>query len=176
MCWSHARHSNCWDHCSWKLQFHIQITWKWYCVDSFATSSPSYPLYSPDLFASCWKFAKQDLWRNKLISSWIWTNWKLYGFIIRKNHRRNVFWIIFQFSASRSDVKLKLDVNGFNFDQCSNIYEKSSIKLSNKQLCAGGEEGKGTCNGDSGDLIDFWIGTDSNNMHSVTICISFIHK
>lgn len=58
---------------------------------------------------------------------------------------------IISFAASQSPVKLKLQVNGFNFERCSNVYQtKSTIALSHKQMCAGGEEGKGTCNGDSG--------------------------
>lgn len=49
---------------------------------------------------------------------------------------------------------MKLEVNGCNLDECSKVYGKhSSIHLSHKQLCAGGEDGRGTCNGDSGDSI-----------------------
>lgn len=59
------------------------------------------------------------------------------------------------FSASRSDVKLKLEVNGFNLGQCTNVYRRASISLGQNVLCAGGEEGKDSCSGDSGDLIDF---------------------
>lgn len=60
------------------------------------------------------------------------------------------------FSASRSAVKLKLELNGFNFNQCAGIYRPFGINLTNgTQLCAGGEEGKDSCSGDSGDLIAF---------------------
>lgn len=44
--------------------------------------------------------------------------------------------------ASNSDVKLKLVVNGFAQQQCSTVYRRAAINLSEKQLCAGGEEGK----------------------------------
>lgn len=55
------------------------------------------------------------------------------------------------FSASRSAVKLKLDVNGFNLERCSNVYRSVSIELSNTTLCAGGEDSADSCSGDSGD-------------------------
>lgn len=62
---------------------------------------------------------------------------------------------IHMISASRSDVKQKLDVFGFNLNECKNIYRTTGTTLSDdKQLCAGGEEGKDSCNGDSGDSID----------------------
>lgn len=52
--------------------------------------------------------------------------------------------------ASRSDIKLKLEVNGFNLNRCGQVYRAAGITLNPKQLCAGGEEGKDSCNGDSG--------------------------
>lgn len=39
-------------------------------------------------------------------------------------------------------MKLKVEVRGYNFDECAGIYRRQSINLSNAQLCAGGEEGK----------------------------------
>lgn len=57
----------------------------------------------------------------------------------------------FLFAASRSDVKLKLEVNGINLDRCDDIYQRYlGVKLTSKQLCAGGEEGRDSCSGDSG--------------------------
>lgn len=54
-------------------------------------------------------------------------------------------------TASRSDVKLQVEVNGFNWNECVKIYRNAGITLNNKQmLCAGGEAGHDTCNGDSG--------------------------
>lgn len=70
----------------------------------------------------------------------------------------------FSFSGTQSQIKLKVEVNGFSLDQCSNIYRQFSINLSDEHLCAGGEEGKGSCNGDSGDLIEFQIKIRSNNV------------
>lgn len=49
--------------------------------------------------------------------------------------------------GSQSNVKLKLEMNGFNLIRCEDIYHT----LSRNQLCAGGEQGKDSCNGDSGE-------------------------
>lgn len=38
-------------------------------------------------------------------------------------------------------------MNGFNLIRCEDIYHT----LSRNQLCAGGEQGKDSCNGDSGE-------------------------
>lgn len=54
------------------------------------------------------------------------------------------------FPASQSDVKLQVQVNGFNLERCSKIYQKGGINLSQKVLCAGGERGQDSCRGDSG--------------------------
>lgn len=53
--------------------------------------------------------------------------------------------------ASKSDVKLKVEVDGFNFDKCKNLYRVTKIDLIQSQLCAGGKEGEDSCSGDSGD-------------------------
>lgn len=63
--------------------------------------------------------------------------------------------IVFSFAASRSEVKLKLEVNGFNLNRCNNAYRVASITLNSKQMCAGGEEGKDSCSGDSGNFYGF---------------------
>lgn len=54
--------------------------------------------------------------------------------------------------ASQSEVKLKVEVDGFDFGECDNIYQRTGIKLSNKQLCAGGVGGRDSCTGDSGNI------------------------
>lgn len=60
------------------------------------------------------------------------------------------------FSGTRSQVKLKLDVNGFNMNECTKIYQKMGVTLTNSmQICAGGDGGKDSCNGDSGNSINF---------------------
>lgn len=59
-------------------------------------------------------------------------------------------WIFDLFAASRSDIKKKLEVSGFNLNRCGQVYRLAGITLNPKQLCAGGEEGKDSCNGDSG--------------------------
>ncbi|XP_044260042.1 phenoloxidase-activating factor 1-like isoform X2 [Tribolium madens] len=52
--------------------------------------------------------------------------------------------------ASNSPVKLKLWVPVAETSQCSRKFKSAGVTLGNKQLCAGGEQGKDSCNGDSG--------------------------
>lgn len=59
------------------------------------------------------------------------------------------------FSGTLSKVKLKLEQRGFNFNKCANIYREHGVNLTDGQLCAGGVEGQGTCDGDLGALITF---------------------
>lgn len=47
-------------------------------------------------------------------------------------------------------MKKKLEVNGYNLNQCDEIYRRLNIRLDSTQLCAGGERGRDSCNGDSG--------------------------
>lgn len=54
-----------------------------------------------------------------------------------------------------SDVKLKLDVNGVDRSQCNQVYgHQRSVQMQRKiiseQICAGGEEDRDSCGGDSG--------------------------
>lgn len=54
-------------------------------------------------------------------------------------------------TRSESDVKLKLAVPVVSRADCSSVYSQASVDLNDKsQLCAGGEKGKDSCNGDSG--------------------------
>ncbi|KAJ3654561.1 hypothetical protein Zmor_013740 [Zophobas morio] len=52
--------------------------------------------------------------------------------------------------ASSSPVKLKLWVPVAETSQCSTKFRSAGVNLGNKQLCAGGELGRDSCNGDSG--------------------------
>lgn len=59
---------------------------------------------------------------------------------------------------------MKVSVNSFNLSECANIYRMTGINLTNgMQLCAGGEENKDSCEGDSGNLIDFQIQIYTNS-------------
>ncbi|KAK3909564.1 Serine protease easter [Frankliniella fusca] len=54
-------------------------------------------------------------------------------------------------TKSESDVKLKLAVPVVSRSDCASVYSKASVELNdNSQLCAGGEKGRDSCNGDSG--------------------------
>lgn len=50
------------------------------------------------------------------------------------------------FLASKSNVKLQVEVDGKNLNQCNQVYSQINIQLSQKQLCAGGEILKDSCN------------------------------
>lgn len=52
--------------------------------------------------------------------------------------------------ARKSNIKLKLVVPFFNKQQCNDLYATAKAILTPKQLCAGGENAKDACNGDSG--------------------------
>lgn len=54
------------------------------------------------------------------------------------------------FKGTFSDIKLELEVSGFNLNTCNNTYNVLGVELSSNQLCAGGTEGKDSCKGDSG--------------------------
>ncbi|XP_034250850.1 uncharacterized protein LOC117651155 [Thrips palmi] len=54
-------------------------------------------------------------------------------------------------TRSESDVKLKLAVPVVSNADCQPVYQKAAVRLSSGgQLCAGGAQGRDSCNGDSG--------------------------
>lgn len=52
--------------------------------------------------------------------------------------------------SNASPVKLKLKVPVVAETQCSSRFRTAGVRISDKQLCAGGERGRDSCNGDSG--------------------------
>lgn len=61
---------------------------------------------------------------------------------------------------AKSDIKLKVEVDGFNFDKCKELYEVTNLNLIPTQLCAGGKKGEDSCSGDSGGPL---MGSDSSS-------------
>ncbi|KAL3286005.1 hypothetical protein HHI36_000519 [Cryptolaemus montrouzieri] len=53
-------------------------------------------------------------------------------------------------NGTSSSIKLKVVVPVKENSDCQNIYRYASKDITEKQICAGGEEGKDSCNGDSG--------------------------
>lgn len=45
---------------------------------------------------------------------------------------------------------MKVGVGGVSRAQCNQVYGSRNVILNEKQMCAGGEKGKDSCNGDSG--------------------------
>ncbi|XP_063709466.1 serine protease easter-like [Culicoides brevitarsis] len=52
--------------------------------------------------------------------------------------------------SGKSNVLMKLLVPGFDTQQCSKQYKGERIFITSNQLCAGGQDGKDSCSGDSG--------------------------
>lgn len=50
---------------------------------------------------------------------------------------------------------MKLEVQGINLKDCNEIYQIDGYNVTEKHLCAGGDEGRDSCNGDSGNVMIF---------------------
>ncbi|CAH1105995.1 unnamed protein product [Psylliodes chrysocephalus] len=59
-----------------------------------------------------------------------------------------------------SKIKMKLEVPAVEFKDCSRKYNEVGIELQDTQICAGGEEGKDSCTGDSGGPLIMENGTN----------------
>lgn len=60
----------------------------------------------------------------------------------------------FFFTATFSNVKLKLTVPGVPNSYCNSVYQsRNRISINSNQLCAGGGAGKDSCQGDSGGAV-----------------------
>lgn len=55
---------------------------------------------------------------------------------------------------------MKLEVPAVEFKDCSRKYNEVGIELQDTQICAGGEEGKDSCTGDSGGPLIMENGTN----------------
>jgi len=53
-------------------------------------------------------------------------------------------------TASSSKRKLKVAIDGYSNADCQRIYSTSNIQIIDSQICAGGDPGRDSCNGDSG--------------------------
>lgn len=57
-------------------------------------------------------------------------------------------------NGTYNDVKIKLDLPGFNWEQCNRVYQREfQGSLGPNELCAGGEKNKDSCGGDSGKYL-----------------------
>jgi hypothetical protein len=57
---------------------------------------------------------------------------------------------LFVYTVAMSNVKMQVWLPVVSNEDCGRIYREKSISIGNGQLCAGGIEGKDSCNGDSG--------------------------
>ena len=51
-------------------------------------------------------------------------------------------------TTTKSDIKKKIDIKGFNQTNCQATYSNTKRQIVSSQICAGGEAGKDACNGD----------------------------
>ncbi|XP_018563884.1 serine protease 7-like isoform X1 [Anoplophora glabripennis] len=71
---------------------------------------------------------------------------------------------------SYSKVKLFVQISAFNKTKCVEKYSSSNIKLKDTQICAGGEDQKDSCSGDSGGPL--MISSDDQTWYAAGI-VSF---
>lgn len=64
--------------------------------------------------------------------------------------------------GTSSAIKLKVSVPIKPFSNCANTYRNAGVILSDSQLCAGGENGKDSCTGDSGGPLMHYSSNDPN--------------
>ncbi|XP_055851212.1 serine protease easter-like [Episyrphus balteatus] len=63
-------------------------------------------------------------------------------------------------NATRSKVKLQAHVSVLSLSKCQSVYTSPAYNIRNSQICAGGEKGIDSCEGDSGGPL---IGFDTSN-------------
>jgi secreted trypsin-like serine protease len=54
------------------------------------------------------------------------------------------------YEGRKSNIKQKVTIPIVDLNECNRKYEQTNKIVTNNQLCAGGEMGKDSCNGDSG--------------------------
>lgn len=76
-------------------------------------------------------------------------------------------------TASQSNVKLKVSINGVSISQCNGVYGRQGVTLTNNQVCAGGEKGFDSCRGDSGGPLMAIDGSTKNIYWYLVGVVSF---
>lgn len=56
-----------------------------------------------------------------------------------------------------------VEVDGVSLEQCNRVYSMLNVRIESKQVCAGGEQGLDSCNGDSGGPLMAQDRSDSKN-------------
>lgn len=76
-------------------------------------------------------------------------------------------------AASKSNVKLKVTVDGVPTSECNSVYRQLNVAIGPRQLCAGGKQGADSCNGDSGGPLMGLDRTGEVNYHYLAGVVSF---
>lgn len=64
-----------------------------------------------------------------------------------------------------SPIKLKVSVPIKLFSNCASTYRSAGVTLGDTQICAGGENGKDSCTGDSGGPLMNYSPTNTNQFY-----------
>lgn len=74
-------------------------------------------------------------------------------------------------NSSTSSVKLKVNITADANSDCQRVYNKQRLTILNSQICAGGDKGKDSCNGDSGGPL---MGRVSNARIPHTVLVGIV--
>lgn len=71
-------------------------------------------------------------------------------------------------------MKLRVGVTGVGLETCNRIYKEKKNPITKQQICAGGDEGKGACDGDTGGpLMRYYRDEEGNNFIYAAGIISY---
>lgn len=84
-------------------------------------------------------------------------------------------WGATEISHIMNDVKLKAEITETDLNTCQNSYK--DIRIIDAQICAGGQESKDSCRGDSGGpLMKYHVDKNGNNYMFLVGIVSFGHQ
>lgn len=90
------------------------------------------------------------------------------------NHVKVINEYKFSSTASNSNIKLKVQVDGVPLSRCNSVYRLQNVQVGPTQLCAGGLKGYDSCRGDSGGPLMGFDNTDRvNPYHYLAGVVSF---
>lgn len=71
-------------------------------------------------------------------------------------------------TASRSEIMLKVELRGAQWNHCSDLFRTHRVTLTQNQMCAGGEADKDSCQGHyTMNKFDFQVTVSNLDLHSI---------